>query len=156
MAGSTFARWQLHQQAGAYLAGPPGVHLFQAFRQGQSLAALKLREAVAGGVVDDRRAQGRVVRQARQQGVGRCFGGQRLAAQFLGGEQFAERVHGLGGNALAGNPVGGTDEREVGNQQNGCQQDEHGDQQFAADRKVFELLAQIHGKAMSGRMILAG
>src|SRR5690606_20608968 len=145
-----------HQQAGAYLAGPPGVHLFQVFRQGQSLAALKLREAVTGGVVDDRRAQGRIVRQARQQSVGRCFGGQRLAAQFLGGEQFAERVHGRGGKALTVIPLGGSDDRENGNQQNGCQQDENGDQQFAADRKVFELLAQIHGKTMSGRMILAG
>ncbi len=55
-------------------------------------------------------------------------------------------MHGLGRHALPRYPIGRADKREVGDQQQGCQQHEQGDQQLAADRKIFKALAQSHGR----------
>ncbi|MCY1558698.1 hypothetical protein D9M68_956560 [compost metagenome] len=100
----------------------PAVQLFDAHWQVQGVPALQLRQAQAIAVVDHRGAQWRVVIQALQQGLGGARRTQRLLAQGGAGDQSAEGVQGLGGDALLGDPVGRADEGQVGHQQHGGQQ----------------------------------
>jgi len=139
-----------------YSPSTPVGDLVDPLRQPQPLTLLQLRKAVAVAVVDHCCAQRSIAVQAPEQLAG-CLGrGQGAAAQLLGGEEFAKRVHGLRGDALPRDPVGGTDEGEVGYQQHGGEQDEQGEQQLAADREIFEALTQLHGTGTAWRRVSAG
>jgi hypothetical protein len=60
------------------------------------------------------------------------------------GHQPTDGLQRLGRHAFLGDPVGGADESQVGDQQDGGQQHQQGGQQFLPDRKVFKALAQWH------------
>ena len=133
---------QVDQVSGAKLALAPVFQLLAVFRQLQRLAQLQLGQADAAGIVEGGSAQRRIAVEALQQLAGGAWRGQGAAAQLRAGDQPAEGLQGLGRDAFLGNPVGRTDEGQVGHQQHGGQQYQQGGQQLAADRQVVEALAQ--------------
>jgi len=137
------------QQAGAKLLLLPAGQFAGLFRQWQGAAALQLREQVALAVVQCGGAQAGIAIQVLQHGLRGLWRTQRLLAEGRAGDQASQGVQRLRGQALPGDPVGGTDERQVGQQQYGQQEHQQGCQQLVADRQVVEALTQLVHTAVS-------
>ncbi|MCY1522721.1 hypothetical protein D9M68_575860 [compost metagenome] len=124
---------QFGQVGGAEFPQAPAGQVGGLQRQVQLCATLQLGQQAAVAVVERRGAQWRVAVQALQHRFGVAFRGQGLGADGRGGEEPAKGHQALGRDAFLGNPVGGADEGQVGDEQDGGEQDQQGGEQFAAD-----------------------
>lgn len=145
VAGAGVFLGQFDQRVEAVLAAPPVLQAVQAGRQLEGVAALQVGQHQPIAVVQGRGAQRLVIVELAQQDLGGLRRTECRLAERRVGDQPADGLHRLGGDALLGNPVGGADERQVGHQQHGGQQDQQGGEQFLPYGQVVEALAQVHG-----------
>lgn len=148
---ATSSRWPGLARAGqgddlvaAKLGHLPGFDVPVAFGQLEAFAVLQLGQALALAVIECGSPQRGIAVEFVEQLLGIFGRVQRLDRQGRIGHQAANGLQRLGRHAFLGDPVGRADKGQVGDQQNGGQQDKQGGQELLAHWQVFEALAQWH------------